>query len=85
MPQRTCLGCKCVREKSSLLRFVSEGGVLKLDSRGVLKGRGAYLCLRKECLKEAYRKGLFSRTLKSKVILPDIEELWRVVSGTNRG
>ena len=82
MPRRTCLGCRNVYEKSSLIRLVSDAGRLKPDFSGGKEGRGAYLCLRKECVKEAYKKKeSFSRALRCKVVLPDPEGLWLSISG----
>lgn len=73
MPLRTCLGCRKVVEKALLRRFVGLGGVLAADMNGVLPGRGAYVC-GIECLKQLFkRKEAFSRALRKRVDLPDIE------------
>ncbi len=82
MPRRTCLGCRNVYEKSSLIRLIADAGRLAPDLSGGKEGRGAYLCLRKECVKEACKKKeSFSRALRCKVVLPDPEELWISISG----
>lgn len=78
MPLRTCLGCLLIKDKGALFRFTVRDGVLRPDKRGVLGGRGAYICPERVCLEAAYnKKGSFSRTLKEKVGLPDIEEIWK--------
>ncbi len=75
MPERTCLGCRRVLEKSRLIRFAVVEAMLTPDTEGRLGGRGVYLCPQRSCLKEAYRKkGSFGRAFKSEVSLPDMEE-----------
>lgn len=72
MPLRTCLGCRKVEDKASLMRFAEREGVLVMDMKGVLPGRGAYVCAL-ECLKQLFkRKEAFSRALRKRVDLPDI-------------
>lgn len=76
MPLRSCIGCRSVRGKGDLVRFVACQGVLTPDPGAVKEGRGAYICPDKECLKQACRKGAFSRALREKVALPELDELW---------
>ncbi len=76
MPERTCLGCRGVREKSRLVRFAVVEAVLTPDIEGRLGGRGAYLCPKRSCLEEAYKKkGSFRRAFKREVSLPEMEKL----------
>ena len=45
MPDRTCLGCRSVLDKSSLVRLArGKDGLLEMDESGKLGGRGAYIC-----------------------------------------
>ncbi len=82
MPERTCLVCRKVREKSKLIRFAVVEAVLTPDIEGRLEGRGVYLCPQKSCLEEAYRKkGSFRRALKREVSLPDREDLFVELDG----
>lgn len=82
MAERTCVGCRTVREKKDLVRFVAADGVLTADPGGVMPGRGAYLCRDENCLKEACRKkDSFSRALRCKVIVPEAEVLWLKIKG----
>jgi predicted RNA-binding protein YlxR (DUF448 family) len=54
--ERTCLGCRRVRAKLSLVRFVrGEDGRARVGAGGV--GRGAYACPNVECLKQALSRG----------------------------
>ena len=60
-------------EKALLRRFTGVEGVLAADFSGVLPGRGAYVCTM-ECLRQLLkRKEAFSRALRKRVDLPDIE------------
>lgn len=71
-----------MREKSGLVRLAASGGVLEADLKGIMPGRGVYICQSEACLKEAYKKkDPFSRALKSKVVLPSLEELWVKIKG----
>ena len=76
MPERTCLGCRRVREKRELIRFAVIENRLTPDIKGRLGGRGVYLCPEKICFKEAYkRSGVFKRAFARDLSLPDMEEL----------
>ncbi len=82
MPERTCLGCRRVREKSKLIRFAVVGARLRPDIEGRLGGRGAYLCPQRSCLEEAYKKkGSFVRAFKREVSLPDMEGFFIELDG----
>ena len=73
-PERTCIGCGFKREKDDLVRIVlsqdGEGNVLRLtpDPDGVMKGRGAYLCRKSECLEKAVKKKAFNRAFKRTIM-----------------
>lgn len=67
-PQRSCLGCGAVKEKSELLRFVlAPDRTLVPDLKGKLPGRGAYTCINKTCLQSAAARKQFARTFKGEV------------------
>ena len=68
-PQRSCLGCRAVKEKKELLRFVlAPDRTLVPDLAGRLPGRGAYTCYRKSCLMSALAKKGFARSFKGEVL-----------------
>lgn len=50
-PIRTCLVCSRKEEKRKLIRMTLREGRLMLDQRGVLGGRGAYICRDVGCVK----------------------------------
>jgi len=49
-PERTCLACGRKADKSDLLRMArSKDGMITLDPRQRLPGRGAYVCRQPAC------------------------------------
>jgi len=53
-PQRKCLGCGEMTDKSALVRIVrSPEGEVSLDLTGRKSGRGAYICRKPDCLQKA--------------------------------
>lgn len=54
IPQRTCVGCRTVLPKQSLVRIVRREDQVQIDSTGKLAGRGAYLHKKRAC----WEKGL---------------------------
>ena len=50
-PQRTCVGCRSVQEKRTLIRIVRSPEGVQIDLQGKLAGRGAYLHDRRSCWK----------------------------------
>ena len=77
-PQRTCLGCREVRNKNELVRIVRtpEGEVI-VDAKGRANGRGAYICSNAECLRKAVRTKALERALKIEIPEAIIESLAR--------
>lgn len=73
IPMRQCVGCREMKEKKSLIRVVkSPEGLLSLDFRGKLPGRGAYVCHDPECLKRARKSRALERAFSS----PLPPEVW---------
>jgi len=71
-PQRTCVVCREVAPKRTLMRVVRtpEGRVI-VDPKGKVSGRGAYLCGRQECFTGKRAKEAVCRALQ--VSLEDAE------------
>lgn len=65
MPIRTCIGCRAEREKEELIRLVRYEDRVIVDLGAKLPGRGAYVCPRRSCIKQAMKKGRLERALKS--------------------
>ncbi|GMR04460.1 MAG: hypothetical protein BMS9Abin23_0358 [Thermodesulfobacteriota bacterium] len=78
MVERTCIACRAVFDKKALVRLVIIEGRLVPDFKGVLSGRGAYICPKRSCVERAFkRKGAFHGAFRRAVELPQMEELWR--------
>lgn len=55
-PQRQCVGCRKVRPKAELLRFVrNPSAEAVFDREGRREGRGFYLCPIEQCFTKAYK------------------------------
>lgn len=63
-PVRTCVGCRRRAAKNDLLRIAVVEGVIVLDQRGTLAGRGAYLHPDSGCLDLAARRRAFARAFR---------------------
>lgn len=63
-PVRTCVGCRTRAPRSALLRVVSQNGILIVDERAVLPGRGAWMHPSQECMAAALRRRAFGRALR---------------------
>ena len=50
--------------RSALLRAVSQNGILIIDERAVLPGRGAWMHPTQECMASALRRRAFGRALR---------------------
>ena len=73
VPQRTCVGCRTVQSKRSLIRVVRSPEGIFVDSSGKLAGRGAYLHAQRSCW-ELGLKGSLAHALKSNPT-PEEQEL----------
>ena len=80
-PLRSCLGCREVRPKDELLRFVLDPeGTLFPDISRKLPGRGSYTCFNRACLAAAVKRKQFNRSFKGEVrLLPEAELLALII------
>lgn len=68
VPQRMCVACQQMKNKKELIRIVlSPTGEVSIDTTGKKSGRGAYLCLNKECVLKAQKNKNLEKVLKSAV------------------
>ena len=80
-PQRSCLACREVKDKRSLLRFVlAPDRTVVPDLQQKLPGRGVYTCLKGSCLTRAAQKKQFSRGFKGEVLGAEADILMRQVA-----
>jgi uncharacterized protein len=66
VPIRTCVGCREVLPKRSLIRIVRTSEGVKIDPTGKLSGRGAYIHNKRSCWEIALRGSLY-RALKTEL------------------
>ena len=74
IPQRTCVGCRTILPKRSLLRLVRRPEGVQVDPTGKLAGRGAYLHNRRSCWEKGL-KGPLAHALKVTLTTADIQFL----------
>ncbi len=70
VPQRTCVGCRAVLPKRSLIRIVHRPEGVQIDPTGKLSGRGAYLHDQRSCWERGL-KGALSHALKTELSSED--------------
>ena len=88
VPQRTCVACRQVKAKRSLVRLVRVAdGSVEVDATGRKAGRGAYLCDAPECWDAGVRQGRLERVLRTALSGENRERLMieaeRVLRGVN--
>ena len=85
-PVRQCVACREKREKSQLVRVVrTPDGVLAVDTRGNMPGRGAYLCKEAACLEKAVRSRALQRALECEIPQETMEALRRQMKEADDG
>lgn len=65
-PQRTCVGCRTVNAKRSLIRIVRTSEGVMIDPHGKLNGRGAYLHDKRSCWEKGLQ-GRLAHALKTEI------------------
>lgn len=66
VPQRTCVGCREVLPKRTMIRIVRTADGVQIDPTGKLAGRGAYLHDRRGCWERGL-KGALAHALKANI------------------
>ena len=74
IPQRTCVGCRSILPKRSLIRLVCRPEGVQIDPTGKLAGRGAYLHNSRPCWEKGL-KGALAHALKIELTREDMERL----------
>jgi predicted RNA-binding protein YlxR (DUF448 family) len=74
IPQRTCVGCREVLPKRSMVRIVRSPNGVVIDTSGKLAGRGAYLHQLRSCWERGL-KGTLAEALKTKLTPEERERL----------
>ena len=86
IPLRQCVGCMEMKEKKSMMRVLKtpEGDIV-LDTTGKKNGRGAYLCMDKECLVKARKNKGLERSFKMSIPDEIYESLEKEFEADDRG
>lgn len=65
IPLRKCVGCNEQKPKKELIRIVkNKEDEINIDFTGKAHGRGAYLCPKLQCLKDAQKKKALNKALQ---------------------
>ena len=76
IPMRQCVGCKEMKNKREMMRVLKTAeGPIVIDTTGRKNGRGAYLCMTKECLVKARKNKGLERSFKMSIPDEVYEEL----------
>jgi predicted RNA-binding protein YlxR (DUF448 family) len=74
VPQRTCVGCRSIQDKFSLVRIVRTPDGVCIDESGKMAGRGAYVHNRRTCW-ELGLDGRIAQALKTSLSEGNLAEL----------
>jgi predicted RNA-binding protein YlxR (DUF448 family) len=74
IPQRTCVGCRTVLAKRTLIRIVRRPDGVFIDPSGKMNGRGAYLHNHKTCWERGL-KGALANALRVTLTAEDRQRL----------
>ena len=68
IPMRQCIGCGEMKGKKEMMRVIKTAeDDICLDVTGKKNGRGAYLCISKECLQKARKNKGLERSFKMRI------------------
>lgn len=68
IPMRRCVGCGEMKGKKEMMRVLkTPEGAIVLDKTGRKNGRGAYLCMKLDCLKMARKNRGLERSFKMSI------------------
>jgi len=79
IPQRTCVACREVLPKRSLIRVVRNSNGVQIDPTGKMAGRGAYLHDQRTCWEKGL-KGALAHALRIELAPEEREALLSFVA-----
>lgn len=83
---RQCVGCGEMKNKKEMMRVLKTAeGPIVLDTTGKKNGRGAYLCMDKECLVKARKNKGLERSFKMSIPDEIYESLEKEFEADDRG
>lgn len=82
IPQRTCIGCNCKKDKDNLIRIVkNKNGEVSPDIYGKMEGRGIYLCKSNQCLDKAIKNKKMNRAFEMDIKADLYEQIREHING----
>ncbi|MBI3760555.1 MAG: YlxR family protein [Chloroflexi bacterium] len=81
IPQRTCLGCRQVLAKRTLVRVVRTPDGVRTDKTGKAPGRGAYIHNRRICWERALKGETLDQALRTTLTEAERETLRQIGQG----
>ncbi len=75
IPQRTCIACRKVEGKRTLIRLVRSEEKVEIDPTGKKAGRGAYLCANRQCWQIVLKGNRLDQVLRTKLSVTNKQEL----------
>ena len=67
-PERMCVVCRSMKKKDSLIRIVkNKEGEINYDPTGKMPGRGAYICISRDCFNRLTKTKGFERSFKCSI------------------
>jgi uncharacterized protein len=79
VPQRSCVGCREIQPKRTLVRIVRIGTAVQVDPTGKLAGRGAYLHNLRSCWERGL-KGALAHALRTEISEQDRRQLVEIMA-----
>ena len=80
IPQRTCIACRDIAGKRSLIRLVRTPTGVEVDITGKVSGRGAYLHPSQRCWQAALETNRLKQALRTKLTHEDRQALLTFMS-----
>lgn len=66
-PQRMCIVCREMKEKTELFRVVKSNAEVSVDMSFRAQGRGAYICRSLECVTAAKKRSALEHSFSMKI------------------
>ena len=68
VPMRKCIGCQEMKNKKDMIRILkTTEDRIEIDTTGKKNGRGAYICLSRDCFEKAVKTKGIERSLKMSI------------------
>mgnify|MGYP000896845013 CR=1 FL=1 len=80
IPMRMCLACRVMQPKNTLIRVVkTPEGEIKIDEKGKMNGRGAYVCKNPDCLAKIIKNRALAKQLEAQVPAEIYDKLKEII------